>query len=66
MRGNVHASVYAEQESVRYELTRPTGSWEVVMPVLTNERHELFCKGAAGRRSQTQAYITGGYFLMQR
>ena len=31
------------------------------MPVLTNERHELFCKGVAGRRSQTQAYITGGF-----
>ena len=31
------------------------------MPVLTNERHELFCKGVARRRSQTQPYITDGF-----
>ena len=31
------------------------------MPVLTNERHELFCTGVARRRSQTQPYITDGF-----
>ncbi len=57
----MHAcAVHVVQASARYPAARPTGS-EVVMPVLTNERHERFCQGIAAGRSQTQAYIEAGF-----